>query len=132
MGAQPVVPVSIPPLRGPVYEWALWSTTMRVVTDDPHALPSARRLIDGELAQVELAASPFRPDSEICTLPAGRRTRISPTLTLILAAAVRGARETGGAVTRPSAGRSRPSATTGTSTTSRRCAAGRASPTPLP
>jgi thiamine biosynthesis lipoprotein len=61
MGAQLVVPVSIPPLRGPAYEWALWSTTIRVVTDDPQALPLARRLIDGELAQVELAASRLRP-----------------------------------------------------------------------
>ncbi len=85
-------------LQGPAYEWALWSSTMRVVTDDPHALPSARRLIDGELAQVELAASRFRPDSEICGLPAGRRTRISATLTAILAAALEAARETRGAV----------------------------------
>ncbi len=85
-------------LHGPAYEWALWSTTMRVVTDDPHALPSARRLIDGELAHVELAASRFRRDSEICTLPAGRRTHISATLTAILAAALKAARETRGAV----------------------------------
>lgn len=85
-------------LPGPAYEWALWSTTMRVVTDDPHALPSARRLIDGELALVELAASRFRKDSEICTLPAGRRTHISATLTAILAAALKAARETRGAV----------------------------------
>ena len=58
-------------LRGPAYEWAFWSTTLRVVTSDPHALPSARRLIDAELGRVELAASesdgtprsrPFRPD----------------------------------------------------------------------
>lgn len=99
MGAQPdgrLEPTTR--LHGPAYEWALWSSTMRVVTDDPHALPSARRLIDGELAQVELAASRFRPDSEICTLPAGRRTRISATLTAILAAALEAARDTNGAV----------------------------------
>lgn len=98
MGAQPVGPDPTTGLHGPAYEWALWSTTMRVVTDDPHALPSARRLIDGELAQVELAASRFRKDSEVCTLPVGRRVRISLTLTAILAACLRAAHETHGAV----------------------------------
>jgi FAD:protein FMN transferase len=85
-------------LHGPAYEWALWSTTVRVVTADPHALPSARRLVDQELAHVELAASPYRRDAEIATLPTGRRHRISATLTAILAAALRAAEETDGAV----------------------------------
>ena len=66
-------------LRGPAYEWPLWSTTMRVVTADPHALPSARRLVETELAHVELAASRGRRDAEVSTLAAGRRTRISGT-----------------------------------------------------
>lgn len=98
MGAQPVGSDPGTPLHGPAYEWALWSTTMRVITDDPHALPSARRLIDGELAQVELAVSRFRKDSEVATLPTGRRVRISPTLTGILAASLLAARATRGAV----------------------------------
>jgi FAD:protein FMN transferase len=85
-------------LRGPAYEWALWSTTVRVVTADPHALPSARRLINAELGRVELAASRVRRDSEVATLPTGRRTRISATLTAVLAAAVRAANDTDGAV----------------------------------
>ncbi len=84
-------------LRGPAYEWPLWSTTVRVVTADPHALPSARRLVDTELAHVELAAG-RRRDSEVATLPAGRRTRVSVTLTGILAAALRAAADTDGAV----------------------------------
>ena len=52
-------------LHGPAYEWPLWSTTMRVVTADPHALPSARRLVETELAHVELAASRERRDAEV-------------------------------------------------------------------
>ncbi|MDQ6897765.1 MAG: hypothetical protein M3171_14390, partial [Actinomycetota bacterium] len=60
-------------LQGPASEWALWSTTMRVVTEDSHALPSARRLIDGGLARVELAASRFSADFEVGTLPASRQ-----------------------------------------------------------
>jgi FAD:protein FMN transferase len=85
-------------LGGPAYEWALWSTTVRVVTADPHALPSARRLIDAELGRVELAASRVRNDSEVATLATGRRTRISATLTAVLAAALRAAPDTDGAL----------------------------------
>ena len=85
-------------VRGPAYEWSLWSTTMRLVTSDPHALASAKRLIDAELAHVELAASRCRADSEVCRLDTGRPVRISPTLTSILAAALGAARGTDGAV----------------------------------
>ena len=46
-------------LRGPAYEWALWSTTVRLAVADPHHLPAAKRLVDRELARVELAASRF-------------------------------------------------------------------------
>jgi thiamine biosynthesis lipoprotein len=85
-------------LRGPAYEWPLWSTTVRVVTANPHALPSARRLVDAELARVELATSRRRRDSEIATLPAGRRARISGTLAEILGAALKVAHDSDGAV----------------------------------
>jgi thiamine biosynthesis lipoprotein len=91
-------------LSGPAYEWPLWSTTMRVVTADPHALPSARRLVETELAHVELAASGGRRDAEVSTLPTGRRTRISGTLAAILAAALRAAEATHGALD-PTTGR---------------------------
>src|SRR6476469_4222538 len=92
-------------LRGPAYEWPLWSTTMRVVTADSHALPSARRLVETELAHVELAASRGRRDAEVSTLPTGRRTRISGTLAAILGAALRAAEATEGIVD-PTTGRS--------------------------
>ena len=95
MPSTPALPAH---LAGPAYEWALWSTTVRVVTDDPHALPSARRLIEAELARVELAASWLRRDSEVSTLVSGRRSRISTTLTAILGAALVAARETDGVV----------------------------------
>jgi thiamine biosynthesis lipoprotein len=85
-------------LHGPAYEWALWSTTVRVVTADPHALPSARRLVDAELAHVELAAGPGRPNAELARLPSGRRARVSATLAAILGAALRAAEETDGAI----------------------------------
>jgi thiamine biosynthesis lipoprotein len=91
-------------LSGPAYEWPLWSTTMRVVTADPHALPSARRLVETELAHVELAASRGRRDAEVGALPTGRRTRISGTLAAILGAALRAAEATDGAAD-PTAGR---------------------------
>jgi thiamine biosynthesis lipoprotein len=85
-------------LHGPAYQWALWSTTVRVVTADPHALPSARRLVDAELARVERAVGPQRPDSELARLRAGRRMRVSITLAGILSAALRAAEETDGVV----------------------------------
>ncbi|HEU4330027.1 MAG TPA: FAD:protein FMN transferase [Lapillicoccus sp.] len=91
-------------LHGPAYEWALWSTTVRVVTADARALPSARRLVDAELAHVELAAGPRRPDSELARLPSGRRVRVSSTLAAILGAALRAAEETDGALD-PTTGR---------------------------
>lgn len=98
MGAQPVAPGARVRAHGPADEWPHWSTTVRVVTEDPHALASARRLVDGELARVELAASRSGPDSEIRRLPAGRRVGISSTLTAILAASLHAAHETQGAV----------------------------------
>ena len=88
MGAQPQ-------LHGPAYEWALWSTTIRVVTADAHAPPSARRLVDTELARVELRRRERR-DSEVATLPTGRRTHVSGTFTAILTAALRAAHDTDG------------------------------------
>jgi thiamine biosynthesis lipoprotein len=77
---------------------------MRVVTADPHALPSARRLVETELAHVELAASRARRDAEVGALPTGRRTRISGTLAAILGAALRAAEATDGALD-PTTGR---------------------------
>jgi FAD:protein FMN transferase len=87
-------------LRGPAYEWALWSTTVRLAVADPHHLPAAKRLVDRELARVELAASRFRPDSELRRLAVrrGRPTRVSDALSEMLEVALAAARATSGAV----------------------------------
>jgi thiamine biosynthesis lipoprotein len=87
-------------LRGPAYEWALWSTTVRLAVADPHHLPAAKRLVDRELARVELAASRFRPDSELRRLAVrgGRPTRVSDVLSEMLEVALAAARATAGAV----------------------------------
>jgi FAD:protein FMN transferase len=87
-------------LRGPAYEWALWSTTVRVAVADPHHLPAAKRLVDRQLAAVELASSRFRPDSELrrLALRRGRPTRVSDVLSEMLEAGLAAARATSGAV----------------------------------
>ncbi|AKT50506.1 FAD:protein FMN transferase [Arsenicicoccus sp. oral taxon 190] len=86
--------------RGPALEWALWSTTMRLVTSDARALPAAKRLVDQELVQVELAASRFRHDSEVMRLAraGGRPVSVSDTLLDLTDAALAAAVVTGGAV----------------------------------
>lgn len=85
--------------RGPALEWALWSTTMRLVTSEERALPAAKRLVDHELQAVELAASRFRRDSEVSRLAraGGRPVRVSPTLLALAEAAVAAAVVTDGA-----------------------------------
>lgn len=86
--------------RGPALEWALWSTTARLVTADPRALPAAKRLVDHELALVELAASRFRHDSEVSRLARaeGRPRRASRTLLDLTESALAAAHVTRGAV----------------------------------
>jgi thiamine biosynthesis lipoprotein len=81
-------------------QWPVWSTTARLVVTEPAALPEARRLVEAELAAVDAAASRFRPDSEINSLPraAGRPQRISPLLAELVAAALSAAEQTAGDV----------------------------------
>lgn len=87
-----------PELRGPAYEWSLWSTTVRVVTSDPAALRSAHRLVDDVLRHVELATSSTRADSEVARLATGRWVRVSSTFMAVLTVALDAARETNGAI----------------------------------
>ena len=80
-------------------QWALWSTTARLVVTDPDALPVARRVVADVTRQVEDACSRFRPDTEISRLPAdGTPTRVSPLLAELVAAALLAAERTGGDV----------------------------------
>jgi thiamine biosynthesis lipoprotein len=81
-------------------QWPVWSTTARVVTEDPRAVGQARTIVERRLADVELAASRFRADSEVrrCEAAHGRPVRISPLLTELVQVALDAAASTGGDV----------------------------------
>lgn len=81
-------------------DWELWSTRARLVVTDPAALEPALLLVDDLLAEVELAASRFRPDAEVRRLRPGPdgTVLVSPLLAELLSAALEDAERTGGAV----------------------------------
>ena len=54
--------------------WTRWSTTVEVVVTDPGAIGAARGEVDAELDAIDLAASRFRPDSEV---PCSQRRTVS-------------------------------------------------------
>jgi thiamine biosynthesis lipoprotein len=70
-----------------------------IVTHQPD-LAAARTAVDEVVQAVDLAANRFREDSELSRLNArpGQPMAVSPLLTRLIAAALRGARLTGGAV----------------------------------
>jgi thiamine biosynthesis lipoprotein ApbE len=74
--------------------------SLRVVVTKPASLTVAKSAIDEILRAIDQAASRFRDDSELSRLNAtpGREVVISPLLSRLLAAGLRGARITGGAV----------------------------------
>ena len=78
----------------------VFGTTAVLLVTEPTAASRAREIADGVLADVDRAASRFRPDSELATLNAagGKPVTISPTFAELLAAALRAARLTGGDV----------------------------------
>lgn len=73
---------------------------MHLLVTDPEALAAARSVVDAELDAIELAASRFRPDSEVCALADadGKRVPVSPVLADLIAAALAAARATDGDV----------------------------------
>lgn len=73
---------------------------MHLLVTDPNRLDQARAIVDSELDAVELAASRFRPDSEICELARshGARRPVSPVLADLLTAALGAALATNGDV----------------------------------
>ena len=73
---------------------------MHLLVTDPAQLPRARALVDAELDAVEMAASRFRPDSEICLLASANGTRqpVSGVLADLIGAALGAARVTDGDV----------------------------------
>ena len=74
--------------------------TLRVVVTRPGSLRAARAAVDGVVAAMDRAASRFREDSELSLLNASpdRDVAVSPLLTQAIAAALRGAELSGGAV----------------------------------
>ncbi len=78
----------------------VFGTTAVLVVTEPGAIGGARALADQVLAEVDLACSRFRPDSELVRLnaAAGQRRAISATFTELLAAAIRAAELTDGDV----------------------------------
>ena len=73
---------------------------MHLLVTDPAALARAREVVDAELDAIEVAASRFRPDSEICALAQSRgaRTPVSTVLADLIEAALYAARLTDGDV----------------------------------
>jgi thiamine biosynthesis lipoprotein len=81
-------------------DWTAWTCRVRVAVTDPDALDEARELLTDLMADVDLAASRFRDDSELVVLDRadGAWTPISPLFTELLAVALRAARLTDGDV----------------------------------
>ena len=81
-------------------EWNRWSTEMHLLVTEDTALNQARQVVDTELDTIEMVASRFRSDSEICVLAGadGDRTAISPVLADLIDAALNAARMTDGDV----------------------------------
>ena len=81
-------------------DWTAWTCRVRVAVTDPAALEGARELLTDLMADVDLAASRFRDDSELTTLDRvqGAWTPISPLLAELIAVALRAARLTDGDV----------------------------------
>ena len=75
-------------------------TSMRLIVTRPQALTAAKEAADRIINAIDEAASRFREDSELSRVnrAAGREVHISPLLAQAIAAGLRGARLTGGAV----------------------------------
>ncbi|HEU4677033.1 MAG TPA: FAD:protein FMN transferase [Motilibacteraceae bacterium] len=81
-------------------QWELWTTTVRVVVTEATALGDAMALLTHFLAEVEAAASRFRPDSEVSRIAASPATEheVSPLLAEMVRVALRAAAVTDGSV----------------------------------
>jgi thiamine biosynthesis lipoprotein len=82
-------------------EWAVWTTTARLVVTEPAVLAAARAVMTERLGAVGRAASRFDPGSEVSRLARATDVdarSISPVLADLLATALAAARSTDGAV----------------------------------
>ena len=84
----------------PAADWTAWTCRVRVAVTDHAALDEAVQLLTDLMADVDVAASRFRDDSELAALDraAGAWTSISPLFTELLAVSLRAARLTDGDV----------------------------------
>ena len=80
--------------------WRALGTLVQLVVTDPRCLAEARHLLTQDLAEVDLACSRFRADSEICALRnvKDRPAHVGPLLAEAIAVALRAARLTDGDV----------------------------------
>jgi thiamine biosynthesis lipoprotein ApbE len=83
---------------GAAASWRALGTLVRLVVTEPDALAEARRLLEADLAAVDLACSRFRADSEISALHGGQSHQVSPLLAEAIAVALRAAELTDGDV----------------------------------
>jgi thiamine biosynthesis lipoprotein len=83
-----------------VTTWTDWSCTVSVAVPDESDLAAARRVVAGEMAAMDAAASRFRPDSELSAVNGapGRGHRVSPLLAGAVRTALDAARLTAGMV----------------------------------
>lgn len=82
-------------------DWTALGTQVWLLVTDPAQLAGARRMLAGDLADVDLACSRFRPDSELMRLAQARPpgpVPLSPLLTEAVAVALHAARLTEGDV----------------------------------
>ncbi len=86
-------------------DWRALGTGVRLVVLDGD-FPAARSVVEGILAEVDLAYSRFRPDSELMAVnaAAGTTRRVSPLLARAIAGALVAAERSGGALD-PTVGR---------------------------
>jgi len=71
-------------------QWDLWTTSVRIVVTDPSVLARSTCLLRRWLAAVEVVASRFRPDSEVCRIARSGATThsISPLLRDLVTTAI--------------------------------------------
>ncbi len=79
-------------------EWPVWTTTARIVVTEPRALTEATALVKAMLAEIDRAASRFRPDSELSRLPSGVPAQVSRLLAEMVRVSLAAADRTRGAV----------------------------------
>ena len=81
-------------------EWAVWSTTARLIVTEPNLLGDARARVERVISAIDQAASRFRPDSEVRDIlrAKGRPVRVSPLLAEMVRVAVTAAEQTDGDV----------------------------------